>query len=364
MANNLKIATIVGARPQFIKAAVVSREIRKKHHEILIHTGQHYDHSMSQVFFDELDIPFPDYNLGIAGGTHAEMTGRMMIAIENKLMGLSPDCLIVFGDTNSTMAAALAGVKLHIPVIHIESGGRLGTLDNPEEVNRIVTDHVSTLNLACTHSALSHLHQEGLGPSAHFVGDPMYDAFLYYSKKSDHGSLNTLTDIVGNTFDLPNDYLYLTCHRQENTDNPHKLEIILETLDSLSIPVFYPVHPRNRRVVEALASEKRFDHIRFLDPVSYLTSIYLVTNASHIITDSGGVQREAFFAGVPCTTIFDYVVWPETMAGGWNVLAKPEANSILESICRTVNGQPDRSAFGEGQSAMLITSVIESKVLA
>lgn len=357
---NLKIVTVVGARPQFIKAAVVSRELRKRHEEILVHTGQHYDHNMSQVFFDELCIAEPDCNLGIAGGSHAAMTGHMMVELEGVLKQLSPDVLLVYGDTNSTMAAALAAVKIHIPVVHVESGGRSGSLKNPEEVNRIVTDHVSTLTLACTPSALENLRNEGLGFSSHFVGDPMYDAFLQYSDQCKNDISRELRDIDGVVTALPDTYHYLTCHRQENTKDPATLITILNAMESLAIPTIYPVHPRNRMIVREISSTYDYEFVTFVEPVSYIESISLVKHAKHVVTDSGGVQREAFFAGVPCVTIFDYVVWPETMAGSWNVLAKADHCDLVEKISRPLTGEPDRSSFGNGDSASKIVKKIES----
>ncbi|MBR4282340.1 MAG: UDP-N-acetylglucosamine 2-epimerase, partial [Clostridia bacterium] len=208
-----KICTVVGARPQFIKLAVVSRELRKKFNEVIIHTGQHYDYNMSDVFFEEMGIPHPDYNLGISGGTHGVMTGQMLASIEDVLIKEKPDMLLVFGDTNSTMAAALAAVKLHIPVCHVEAGNRLGTYENPEEVNRIVTDHVSSLHLVCTPSGVDFLKKEGFDSSVHLVGDPMYDAFCYYSETLSGKELDDVTDFDGNKVVLPQNLYYMTCHR-------------------------------------------------------------------------------------------------------------------------------------------------------
>ena len=215
----MKIVTVVGARPQFIKAAVGSRLLREHAEEILVHTGQHYDYNMSEVFFEELSIPTPDYNLGISGGSHGVMTGKMIGAIEKVLIDEKPDKLLVYGDTNSTMAAALAAVKLHIPVYHVEAGNRFGTLDSPEEVNRIVTDHVSSCLMPCTESAALFLEKEGLKEKTHIVGDPMHDAFLYYGSKLTETDRGAILDLEGKEVDLPDKYYYLTCHRQENTDD-------------------------------------------------------------------------------------------------------------------------------------------------
>lgn len=353
-----KICTVVGARPQFIKLAVVSRILRREFQEVLIHTGQHYDHNMSDIFFDELEIPRPDYNLGISGGTHAQMTGQMLIKIEEVLVREQPDMLLVFGDTNSTLAAALAAVKLHIPVCHMEAGNRLGTLENPEEVNRIVTDHVSSLHLACTASGVDFLKREGFTDSVYLVGDPMYDAFCYYSVRLDGSELNELTGFDGTHIDLPNSFYYMTCHRQENTDTDTKLDQIFQAMNSLDAPAVYPVHPRNRERAARLCKENSYKNMILTLPVSYKTSISLVNHAKKIVTDSGGLQREAFFAQKPCVTVLDHVAWPETMVNRCNQLAKPEREDILSKLRAPVQFDSDYKPFGDGHSAEKIVENI------
>ena len=328
----MKIVTVVGARPQFIKAAVVSRELRKKHTEILVHTGQHYDYNMSEIFFEELDIPKPDYNLGISGGTHGQMTGKMLISIEEVLIKEKPDVLLVYGDTNSTMAAALAAVKLLIPVVHVEAGNRLGTLSNPEEVNRIVTDRVSSVRLCCTSSAMDFLKKEGLDANSYIVGDPMYDAFKYYSEKVGDKVPEQITGFDDNALLLPDKFYYLTCHRQENTKDDATLTEILGAMECLDYKCVYPVHPRNRERAERVVKNNNFKNIILCQPVGYLMSVYLTNNCEKIVTDSGGLQREAFFAGKQCVTVFDYVVWSETMVDNRNQLSKPDKKEILEKI--------------------------------
>ena len=346
----MKIITIVGARPQFIKAAVVSRELRKEHQEILVHTGQHYDYNMSDVFFKELDIPNPDYNLGISGGSHGKMTGEMLIAIEEVIIKENPDVVLLYGDTNSTMAGALAAVKLHVPVIHIESGNRLGTLNNPEEVNRIVTDHVSALKLCCTESAMEFLKKEGIDGNAYVVGDPMYDAFKYYSEKVQDNVPEQLVGLNGESIELPKEFYYMTCHRQENAGSDEPLTEILSAMDSLDAPCIYPVHPRNKTRVARIMEEHGFKNIIVCEPVGYLMSVYLINHSKKIVTDSGGLQREAFFAGKQCVTIFDYVVWPETMINNRNQLAKPDKKDILQKL-NAVQTITDDMPFGDGYSA-------------
>lgn len=356
-----KIVTVVGARPQFIKLAVVSRVLRQQpeFQEVLVHTGQHYDHNMSDVFFEEMDIPKPDYNLGISGGSHGEMTGRMLMEIEKVLLKEQPDLLLVFGDTNSTMAAALAAVKLHIPVCHVEAGNRLGTFENPEEVNRIVTDHVSSLHLVCTPSGVEFLKREGFGPTVHLVGDPMYDAFRYYTGRLDGSELKEIVDFDGKPVALPDEFYYMTCHRQENTDTDEKLRQIFDAMESLDAPTVYPVHPRNHDRAARLVQEGGYEKLILTRPVGYQTSISLVNHAKKIVTDSGGLQREAFFAGKPCVTVFDYVGWPETMRDNCNQLAKPDRADILSKLSVSVTFDPAYQPFGDGRSAEKIVEKIK-----
>lgn len=353
-----KICTVVGARPQFIKLAVVSRVLREQFQEVLIHTGQHFDPNMSDVFFEEMNIPHPDYNLGISGGTHGQMTGQMLIRIEEILLKEQPDMVLLFGDTNSTMAAALAAVKLHIPICHVEAGNRFGTLDSPEEVNRVVTDHVATINLPCTESSLHFLEREGLGATAKIVGDPMYDAFCYYTRQLDGSELCDIIDFSGNTVVLPEAFYYMTCHRQENTDTDENLNNIFSAMNSLDAPTVYPVHPRNHARAERLCKEQDYHNIILTLPVGYKTSISLVNRAKKIVTDSGGVQREAFFAKKPCVTVLDFVVWPETMKDNCNQLAKPIRQDILDKLNAIVRFDSTYEPFGDGESAEKIVESI------
>lgn len=355
----MKVVTVVGARPQFIKAAVVSHVLRKKHTEILVHTGQHYDYNMSDKFFEELEIPEPDYNLGIAGGTHAQMTGRMMIAIEEVLQKEQPDWLLVYGDTNSTLAAALAAAKLHIPICHVEAGARTHSKTNPEEINRICTDHVSTLLLASTQSGIEGAEAEGLGDKAFLVGDPMFDAFLEYSQKLETKDI-VLQLLDGSKATVPEKYYYLTCHREENTNDDQDLLEIFRAMGQLDAQTIYPVHPRNKARALKLQKEYQFKQLLLTEPVGYLESTSLVRHAEKIVTDSGGLQREAFFAGVKCVTILDFVCWPETMVDNRNNLARPREKDIVAKLQNVQIVDEKYVPFGDGRSAEKIVAAMET----
>lgn len=355
----MKVITIVGARPQFIKASVVSHVLRKYHQEILVHTGQHFDQNMSGTFFDELDIPKPDYNLGISGGSHAEMTGRMMIAIEKVLIKEKPDWLLLYGDTNSTLAGALAAAKLHIKICHVEAGIRTHSMTNPEEINRICTDHVSSLLLASTESGMDGLKAEGLSDKGQVVGDPMYDAFMEYSVKLSLNDIE-LESLFGGTITVPEKFYYLTCHREENTNKEEALLEVFKAMESLDAATIYPVHPRNKERAKRLVMENGLKNIILCEPVGYLESTTLVRNAIMIVTDSGGLQREAFFAKKKCVTILDFIVWPETMVNNRNQLSKPNAEEILMRLHTVQNIREEAQPFGDGHSAIKIVKAMEN----
>lgn len=350
----MKVATVVGARPQFIKEAVVAKKLREVYDEVLIHTGQHYDTNMSNVFFDELEIPHPDYNLGISGGSHGRMTGSMIAAIEEVLEKEKPDRLLVYGDTNSTLAGALAAAKLHIPVCHVEAGVRLGTLTNPEEINRICTDHISSSLMYCTESARLNLKKEGLFEKAVFVGDPMYDAFIYFSKYAGKERLDKIN--------VPKRFYYLTCHREENCSNDNLVKI-LDAANSLDAPVVYPVHPRGKEIVNRVCDHHCFKNIILLPPVGYLTSLSLTMKCEKVITDSGGLQREAFFAEKQCVCLFDHVTWPETMVGNRNQLAKCSKDDILKKLSTPMTIDREYKPFGDGDAASKIVMALETVML-
>lgn len=355
----MRILTIVGARPQFVKAAAFSRAVSKKHEEIIVHTGQHFDSNMSGVFFEELKIPKPKYNLGISGGSHGKMTGAMMTAIEEVLLAEKPDWLLVYGDTNSTMAGALAAVKLGIPIAHVESGVRLGVLSNPEEVNRIVTDHVSQLLFTPTELERKNLEKENLGERAFSVGNIMYDSYLYCAGLPWDVEKETFFNLKGKKIQIPEKYYYLTCHRQENTFDDDPLFEILNAMNRLDAPSVYPVHPRNRERAERLCRNYKFENIILIQPVGYIESIHLLKQCEKVVTDSGGLQCEAFYAGKQCVTVFDWASWPQTLVSNRNQLSRPSADEIMEKLSKHQEINSEYQPFGDGHTAERIISLIE-----
>lgn len=364
----MKIITAIGARPQFIKAAVVSRVIRENHEEILIHTGQHFDANMSEVFFEELNIPKPDYNLDLGSGSHGRMTGRMLEGIEVILIDHEPDAVLVYGDTNSTLAGALAASKLHIPVVHVEAGLRSYNMRMPEEQNRVLTDHISTLLLCPTETAVKNLEKEGIKKGVYNTGDVMYDAVLYNAglaeKKQDFdtylkGLIATSDTNAQNVRRLsPREYCLATIHRAENTDTPEKLRTILSAFNSLDVPVLFPIHPRTRKLVETLGL--CVHNILFVEPVGYLEMLTLTRNAKKILTDSGGLQKEAYFLDTPCVTLRDQTEWVETLKDGWNVLTSIDEQTIIANVLQPFvqSSMQEKDAFGNGQAAQKIVKLL------
>ena len=357
----MKIVTVVGARPQFIKAAMVSRELRKNHKEVIVHTGQHFDYNMSKLFFDELSIPKPDYNLGISGGTHAQMTGSMMVAIEEVLQEEKPDCLLIYGDTNSTLAAALAGAKLYIPICHIEACSRNHSKTNPEEINRKASDHVSSLLLVASPTAMKEAEHEGLSENAVFIGNTMYDAFLKYSRRLEPKDI-TLQLLTGDKASVPDDYYYMTCHREENTGTDKNLKEILDAMNSLEHPVIFPVHPRNKERVIRLNKARHYHNLLFSEPVGYLESTCLIRHCNKVVTDSGGLMSEAFFAQKKCVTILDMRVWPDTLVDGRNELCHPIKGEILAKLNNPQRIDPNYLPFGDGHAARKAVEAIETRI--
>jgi UDP-GlcNAc3NAcA epimerase len=350
----MKVATIVGARPQFIKAAVVSRAMRKREgvQEIIIHTGQHYDDNMSGVFFEELEIQRPDVNLGIGGGTHGQNTGRMIEAIEKTLQEIQPDKLLVYGDTDSTVAGALAAVKLHIPIAHVEAGLRSCNRRMPEEINRIVTDHISDLLFAPTENASSQLLREGIASeSIHLVGDVMYDASLFYRGKAREPVWAQELDLNQGGFVLA------TVHRAENTDNPVRLKSIIEGLGSAGRPVVLPLHPRTRSRIESFSIGLP-ESLHVVDPVGYLEMQWLQQRCAVVATDSGGMQKEAFFHEKPCVTLREETEWVELVEAGWNQLVGCSANEIRNAVAHPTLPQQRRAMYGNGTASIDIAELL------
>lgn len=358
----LKVVTIVGARPQFIKAAAVSRAI-KNHEgnplkEVLVHTGQHYDENMSQVFFDELEIPRPAYNLKISGGQHGSMTGRMLVAIEEVLITENPDWVLVYGDTNSTLAGALAAAKLHIPVAHVEAGLRSFNMRMPEEINRIVVDRLSSLLYCPTNTAVSNLQSEGILKGVHNIGDVMFDVALFYRERS------KLQSQCISKLELQKDKFALaTCHRAENTDSPVRLGNIATALGEIAekIPLVLPLHPRTRKLLVDHGLIAKLRKVMIVEPLPFLDMIALEQSAKLILTDSGGIQKEAFFYGVPCVTLRNETEWVETVDLGANVLVGASTAAIRDAFERILNEERPvimSNPYGDGNAAAKIVSLM------
>jgi len=353
----MKIVTVVGARPQFIKAAAVSRVIREdystKIEEVLVHTGQHYDDNMSKVFFEELDIPEPIYNLEISGGQHGAMTGRMLEAVERVLLKEKPDWLLIYGDTNSTLAGALAAAKLHIPVAHVEAGLRSFNMRMPEEVNRILADRISSLLFCPTQTAVNNLLAEGVSQGVHNVGDVMYDVALFYSERARQQS--TILQTLGLTQGA---FALATCHRAENTDDSKRLGEILSALANVAktLPVVLPLHPRTRKLIGDYGLSRHLSTLSVTAPLSYLDMVALEQAARVILTDSGGVQKEAFFYGIPCITMRDETEWVETVDLGWNRLTGADEAAILSAVKDAHTEALHPLVYGDGTAAERIVT--------
>jgi len=350
----MKIVSVVGARPQFIKFAPVSKAIANAgYQEYLVHTGQHYDYGMSKIFFEEMGIQEPTINLGVGSGTHAQQTGQMLVGIEKILMSHNPDIVLVYGDTNSTLAGALAAAKLHLKLAHIEAGLRSYNRQMPEELNRVLTDHCSNLLFCPTQTAVNNLAREGILKSVHLVGDTMYDAVLQFGKIAEQSS-KILQTLKLN----PKSYLLTTIHRAYNTDNPEVLSGILSAFHQVDEIIVFPIHPRTLHVVHA-------NHllipanVKVIEPVGYLDMLWLEQNARIILTDSGGMQKEAYFCKVPCLTLRPETEWVETVRSGWNRLVGVDPNLIVDAVqnLETPNTSPIQ-AFGDGCAAQKIVKVI------
>jgi UDP-GlcNAc3NAcA epimerase len=353
------ILTVVGARPQFVKAGMVSRALAEIGvREVLVHTGQHFDANMSDVFFDELGLPRPDHHLGVGGGSHGVQTARMLEGVERVLQEVRPDWLLVYGDTNSTLAGALAAAKLHVPVAHVEAGLRSFNRRMPEEVNRVLTDHVAELLFAPTEVAERHLAHEGIpAERVHRVGDVMYDAALHFADRAQRES-TALADIGVEA----GRYVLATVHRAENTDDPARLRAIVEGLSRVAaeLPVVLPLHPRTRGALRDQGLAADAPGLRVVEPLGYLDMVRLERDAALVATDSGGVQKEAYFFGAPCVTLRDETEWVELVDAGWNRLAPPtDAGAVADAI-RGALGTRGREGqlYGDGTAAVKVAHIL------
>lgn len=358
----MQFLTVVGARPQFIKAALLSAELRKTHSECLVHTGQHYDDNMSDVFFRELDIPAPDRHLGVGSGPHGAQTGLMLARIEEILLESRPDVVIVYGDTNSTLAGALAAAKLHVPVAHVEAGLRSFNRRMPEEVNRVLTDHISRWCFAPSQTAVDNLAAEGVTRGVHDVGDIMADCVRCFAPRAKERS-----QVLERLRLSPGEYAVATVHRAENTDDPARLASILTALQRLRWPVVFPVHPRTRGAIQrhavdaggsdAKEGKPRLERLRCIEPLGYLDMLQLQQHAAVVLTDSGGMQKEAYWLGVPCVTLRDETEWVETLATGWNRLVGADLAQIVEAAESVAQPDAPRPVlYGDGFAAARIAA--------
>lgn len=356
MGEVAKIVTVVGGRPQFVKAAMVSRAFRAQGlvREVLVHTGQHYDREMSQIFFEELELPTPAYHLGVGSGSHAIQTGEIMRRLEEVLLREKPHRVLIYGDMNSTLAAALTAAKLTLPVDHVEAGIRSFNRTMPEEINRLVADHLSSQLFCPTRTAVINLAQEGIRGGVHETGDVMYDAMLLFNRQSssqarclEHRSLS------------PREYLLLTLHRAENTDDEQKLGRFLAGLQEVNFPILFPVHPRTANIMEK-AGLALPSNVRAIPPVSYLEMLQLEKHALAILTDSGGMQKESYWFRVPCLTLRQDTEWPETVEAGWNRLVGLDPEMLLRGLEHHRNGatRTDCDCFGDGRAAERIVQIL------
>jgi len=350
----MKILTILGARPQFVKAAALSREFSKRPEikEVIVHTGQHFDHKMSDIFFEEMSIPKPNYFLDINGVSHGAMTGRMLEAIEQVILSEKPDCVLVYGDTNSTLAGALAAVKLHVPVAHVEAGLRSFNMKMPEEINRILTDRVSTLLFCPTDSAIQNLKNENLTSGVHKTGDVMADALFFYKVMAPEKATHFKTPPKG-------PFALATVHRAENTDDPERLKNIMEGLEEVNskLPVYLPLHPRTKAKLASLGIKPTFN---IIDPVGYYDMIQLLANSSLVLTDSGGLQKEAYLCDKPCVTLRDETEWVELVESGVNKLVGSDKNAIVNSSFDFTSTKVSfpKFLYGDGKSSAQIADII------
>lgn len=348
----MRIAEIVGARPQFVKVATVSRELRKKDTDILIHTGQHYDKNLSDIFFKELDIPEPDYNLGVGSGPHGKQTGEMLASIEEVLIKEKPEMVLVYGDTNSTLAGALAAVKLHIPTAHVEAGLRSYNKTMPEEINRIITDHIGDVLFAPTQTAVNNLKKEGRVENVHLTGDCMFDALLHATRVAKKKNVLKQNGLKANG------YILATVHRPSNTDVRVNLSTIMSAFRESPIPVVFPLHPRTLKFMTQYGISTK--GVKIIEPQGYLEFLALEMHADGIVTDSGGIQKEAYLLKKRCITLRDETEWVETVKDRWNVLTGPDKDRILKAITSFRPKGKQQNYYGDGKAAKKIVGLLRA----
>lgn len=351
----MKIATVIGARPQFIKAAALSLELRKRHNEILIHTGQHYDRQMSDLFFSDLGLPRPSYNLSVGSGHHGAQTADMMTGLEPILLRVKPDIVLVYGDTNSTLSGALTAAKLLIPVAHVESGLRSFNRRMPEEINRVVTDHLSNWLFAPSRTAIENLKREGIVSNIFNVGDIGLDALRLFKTRAQRSSRILTT--LGLS---PAQYYLLTMHRPENTDNVSVMKRILAGLADVDRPIVFPVHPRTKKQLHHFKLTLP-PNIRAVDPIGFLDMLCLQSNAFCVVTDSGGIQKEAYYLRVPCVTLRAETEWVETVQAGWNILCGSNTITIKVALKKPPRRSTHPTLYGDGHAAEKIVQKLTTK---
>jgi UDP-N-acetylglucosamine 2-epimerase (non-hydrolysing) len=352
----MKTATVVGARPQFIKMAPVSKELRKHFNEIIIHTGQHYDYEMNKIFFDELNIPEPDYHLDVGSGSHGYQTGEMLKRIEEVLIKENPDFVLTYGDTNSTLAGALAGAKRHIKVGHVEAGMRSFDRSMPEEINRILTDHCSDLLFCPTKTAVENLEREGIAEGVYLTGDVMVDSLLHNKEIAESKSK------ILNDLDLKSkEYLVATIHRASNTDNKKNLENVVNAFSEVDEIIIFPVHPRTEKFLKEYGLyDKLKASVKLVKPLGYLDFLKIMNHAKKILTDSGGIQKEAYILKVPCITLRENTEWVETVEDGWNVLVGADKEKIVKMINEFEPSlERHKERFGSGNASRHVVKFIE-----
>lgn len=354
----MKIVSIIGARPQFIKVAMVNRAFKDQVKHIMIHSGQHYDWKMSQIFFDQLGINEPDHNLDVGSGTHAYQTAEGMKRLEPVLEQESPDCILVYGDTNTTLAGAITASKLGIKLGHVEAGLRSYNRSMPEEINRVITDHCSNILFCPTKKSISNLKTEGITNNVHFTGDIMYDTLKYHINRS-----NKESEILNENNLEPYNYILLTLHRPQNVDDPKKLSNIIKALSQVKFQIIWPAHPRVKKGLDNICKTKSLpQNITIIEPVGYLDMLLLESKAIRIITDSGGIQKEAYLLKRPCITIRPDTEWTETVTSGWNVLVDNNSDKIIKAANNfTPNGEQEQF-YGNGEAGTIIAEILMDKL--